>query len=192
VIRRVIDLLAGLVLCVLAAPFALVVAFAVWRDSPGPVLFRQTRVGLDRRPIQVWKFRTFSAVMDPHPERPLVARDPRLTRAGRWLRPLGLDELPQLLLVVRGTMSLVGPRPLTRADADACPTQFVARFDVKPGLTGPAQLASRHGADRLERLALDADYACRNGLGGDLGHLLRTPLALLGRGDLPLPSRTRS
>lgn len=127
--KRALDLVAGGLAAVATAPAALAAASALLLLDGGPVLFRQTRVGFAREPFTVLKLRTF--------------RDGRVTRVGRWLRATGLDELPQLINVLRGEMSLVGPRPLMESDVrrlgwDAA--RYDARWSVRPGITGPAQL----------------------------------------------------
>jgi undecaprenyl phosphate N,N'-diacetylbacillosamine 1-phosphate transferase len=123
-------------------PALAISALAVAVDDGAPVLFRQPRLGRERVPFEILKLRTM--------------RDGRVTRAGRWLRATGLDELPQFLNVVRGDMSVVGPRPLTQLDVDRLGLEE-ARFSVKPGITGLAQLYGGHGprhSRRLDRLQI--------------------------------------
>ncbi len=165
--KRVLDLF----LLALAAPpllaLAALLGLAVWAVDGSPVLFSQPRVGRGGRTFHIWKLRTMTLEPD--------AADRRPTRLGGWLRQRGLDELPQLLNVLWGDMSLVGPRPLTPADVErlsaGCP-DFVQRLAVPPGLTGLAQVCLARGA--AQTAALDAHYARHRSLTMDLAILLRT------------------
>ena len=150
------------VVCVLALTFLLpalvLIALAVKLSSPGPVIFRQVRVGQDGLPFVILKFRTMRVGSDRGTVNVSPAGDPRVTRVGRFLRSSHLDELPQLVNVVRGDMRLVGPRPET--------PEFVARYDdterrvleVKPGFVGPSTLAFMDEADRLAQADDPAEY----------------------------------
>jgi lipopolysaccharide/colanic/teichoic acid biosynthesis glycosyltransferase len=160
-------------LCLLlpAAPFlGLVVgglALAVWAVDGRPVFFSQPRLGRGRRPFQIWKLRSMTLEPDPRQRRP--------TRLGGWMRQRGLDEIPQLVNVLVGDMSLVGPRPLTPEDAARLEQQhapFAARFEVPPGITGLAQVCGARGAALTARL--DADYARTRSAALDLQILVRT------------------
>lgn len=194
--KRLVDLaVSALLLALFALPMLLIAAW-VRLDSPGPALFRQQRVGQGGRLFTIHKFRTMRA--DGGGLGLTVGTDARITRAGRWLRRLKLDELPQLWDVLRGAMSLVGPRPDL--------PEYVARYPeplrsqllaVRPGITDPASLAFRDEAERLAaaadpereylenilpaKLRLSAEYAARATLGSDLRLMLRTALLLIGR-----------
>jgi exopolysaccharide biosynthesis polyprenyl glycosylphosphotransferase len=182
--------IASLALIVLA-PVMAAVALAVRLDSRGPVLFRQKRLGFDNEPIEVLKFRSMYADQADAGAARLVTRDdPRVTRVGRFIRRTSLDELPQLLNVLRGELSLVGPRPhaLAAKAADRLYHEAVdgyfARHKVKPGITGWAQIHGWRGeTDTLEkiqkRVEHDLHYIENWSLMLDLYILLRTPLALL-------------
>jgi lipopolysaccharide/colanic/teichoic acid biosynthesis glycosyltransferase len=139
--RRALDLTVATVTLVLMSPLFALIAIAVRFESRGPVIFRQERVGAGGRTFTMMKFRS----MRPSARGPEVTAsgDPRITRVGRVLRRLGLDELPQLLNIVRGDMTLVGPRPETPALAARYPPQCVEVFRYRPGLTGPAQVRLR-------------------------------------------------
>jgi lipopolysaccharide/colanic/teichoic acid biosynthesis glycosyltransferase len=139
--RRALDLLVSAAALLLLAPLVVLVALAVRLSSPGPVIFRQVRVGEGGRPFTLLKFRT----MRPGERGPEVTRggDPRITPVGRLLRSSGIDELPQLLNVLRGEMTLVGPRPETPALAARYPADCRAVFAHRPGLTGPTQVRLR-------------------------------------------------
>ncbi|APQ14402.1 capsular biosynthesis protein [Pseudomonas oryzihabitans] len=183
-------LLAGLVLPVVALPM-LLIALAIKLDSPGPILFRQKRYGYNDRLIEVWKFRTMYACQaDQDAARQTTQDDPRVTRVGRWLRRLSLDELPQLLNVLGGSMSLVGPRPHAKATQAAglrfeeAVMEYSARHRVKPGMTGWAQVNGLRGEtdtlDKIERrIEYDLRYIEEWSLWLDLYILCRTPFSLL-------------
>lgn len=179
----------------LLSPLLVLIALAVRLDSPGPVIFRQRRIGRHGVPFTMWKFRTMVADADrlrpqldqanEHQGGPLfkLRDDPRVTRVGRLLRRSSLDELPQLVNVLTGRMSLVGPRPpLPREVAQYSPTEW-RRLQVKPGLTGPWQVSGRSELSWDEGVALDLSYADNWSLTHDLDVLGRTFRAVLdGRG----------
>ena len=184
--KVVFDRAVGGVLLLLAAVPLLVVAALIKLDSPGPVLFRQPRVGFDNRMFSIFKFRTMHASMtDLLADRQTTRDDPRVTRVGRWLRRLSIDELPQLLNVVQGSMSLVGPRPhapnTKAADklfADVV-SQYAVRHRVKPGITGWAQVNGWRGETKTEdqvrsRVRFDLDYIQNWSLALDLKILVLT------------------
>jgi exopolysaccharide biosynthesis polyprenyl glycosylphosphotransferase len=178
----------------LLAPLYGLVALAVRLGSPGPVLHRQTRVGQHGRTFTMWKFRTM--VADAERLRPELTaaneqdgplfkmrRDPRVTRTGRWLRRSSLDELPQLVNVLRGEMSLVGPRPPLPDEVAQYDDVALRRLTVKPGLTGLWQVSGRSELSWDESVALDLGYADNWSLGGDLDVIARTFRAVVdGRG----------
>ncbi len=177
----------------MALPMA---AIALWirLDSPGPVLFRQTRVGQKGQPFRIFKFRTMTADAEEVLAQLVdfdrlttpafkIPNDPRVTRAGRFLRRWSLDELPQLFNVLRGEMSLVGPRPEEVALVSRYTDDQRRRLAVKPGMTGPMQVNGRGDLPFDERLALELDYIDRYSLRKDLAILIRTlPAVLSGRG----------
>jgi Undecaprenyl-phosphate glucose phosphotransferase len=190
-VKAVLDyVVATLALVILALPMGLI-ALAIRLDSAGPVLFRQRRIGFNDRPFEVFKFRTmFHDAADHDAARQVLAGDPRVTRIGRFLRRASLDELPQILNVLRGEMSLVGPRPHapgTRAGGrrfDEVVANYAARHRVKPGLTGLAQVRGLRGPTPNEELLLkrvesDLEYIAHWSPWLDLLILLRTPLAVL-------------
>jgi lipopolysaccharide/colanic/teichoic acid biosynthesis glycosyltransferase len=191
VARRVLDLtLASLALLVLAVPMV-VVGVLIRVSSGGPALFRQRRVGLGGRSFTIYKFRTMREGVDDALLRELIAAelrgedtsvngshkidsDPRVTRIGAFLRKTSMDELPQLINVVLGDMSLVGPRPCLEWEARMFPIQFQSRFSVRPGLTGLWQVSGRSTMGTLEMLHLDLAYVRSRSLVGDLSILVRT------------------
>lgn len=198
VLKRAFDLAASAVALLLLAPVLLVIALAIKLDSPGPVLFRQQRVGRHGVPFVIHKFRTMVA---DAPQRGLpltVGADPRITKTGGWLRRTRLDELPQLLDVLRGAMSLVGPRPEVPRYVQHYPSGLRERaLAVRPGITDPSSLAFLD-EDKLLAAAADpeqeyiqhilprklqaaADYAEHASLWTDLQVLVRTLRLLWGR-----------
>jgi lipopolysaccharide/colanic/teichoic acid biosynthesis glycosyltransferase len=200
---RTLDVIGSLILLTLLSPLLLVLAIAVKRDSPGPVLFRQRRLGRDLEPFTVNKFRTMhhGAAHDHHREFVLglikgdvpqpeaagspykIVGDRRVTRIGRLLRRSSLDELPQLWNVLRGDMSLVGPRPPIPYEVEHYPHHWFARFAVKPGITGLWQVNGRSEVPLEEMVRLDVEYARRRSLWFNLSLLARTlPAVLSGRG----------
>jgi lipopolysaccharide/colanic/teichoic acid biosynthesis glycosyltransferase len=177
--KRALDLAGAALLLVLLAPLLATVALA-GRIALGPgVLFRQSRLGLHARPFTLLKFRSMRA--GPGPDAA------RLTRYGAWLRRSSLDELPSLINVLRGEMSLVGPRPLLVADGPALLRLCPARFAVRPGLTGPVQVGGRNALAWDDRLARDAGYAGAVSFRRDLALLLATPAALLRADGIAAP-----
>ncbi|MFZ5815423.1 MAG: sugar transferase [Bacillota bacterium] len=184
-LKRGIDLVVSSIGLVLALPIMAVVAAIVALDSPGPIIFKQTRVTRDGRLFTMYKFRTM--VHDAERETGPVmatAEDPRTTRVGRFLRTTRLDELPQLLNVVMGDMSLVGPRP-ERPIFVAAFSEEVAwyshRLRVKPGLTGLAQIAGRYSTSVEDKLRYDLLYACSQSLAADIRILVKTLQTIMSR-----------
>jgi lipopolysaccharide/colanic/teichoic acid biosynthesis glycosyltransferase len=198
-----LDIVGAAVLLFLLAPLFAAIAIAVRLDSPGPVLFRQRRVGRDTESFTVNKFRTMhdGASHDRHREFVLglikdehrrqdapgpqfkMTEDERVTRFGRALRRSSLDELPQLWNVLRGEMSLVGPRPPIPYEVEHYPPHWFARFVVKPGVTGLWQVNGRSEVTLEEMVRLDVEYTRRRSLWFNLSILARTvPAVLSGRG----------
>ena len=193
--RRTLDVAGALTGLLIASPFLLGIALWVRSESPGPALFRQVRVGAGGRPFTLYKFRSMRLEGDDRALRELIEAelrgestqhdgstkldDPRVTRSGRFLRRTSLDEVPQLLNVLRGEMSLVGPRPCLPWEAELFPAEFSARFAVRPGLTGLWQVTGRSTVGTLDMLRLDVQYARDQRLGLDLRILLSTVPSLL-------------
>ena len=181
--KRLFDVAVALLALVLSSPLLLVAAVAVLLESGRPVLFRQQRVGLGGRTFEMFKFRSMvrdAAARGPHFT---TGDDPRITRVGRFLRRTSIDELPQLLNVLRGDMSLVGPRPDLPVQArDYRPEDWALRCSVRPGLTGLAQATLRSQATPEQRLAADLAYVRRPTLATDLRILLLTLRRLGGAG----------
>ncbi|HYG63922.1 MAG TPA: sugar transferase [Thermoanaerobaculia bacterium] len=187
--KRVLDLAAATTGLILAAPVMLLVALAVRLDSPGPVFFRQDRVGRGGREFTLWKFRSMRTDAEAGGAQWAVQGDPRVTRVGRFIRKTRLDELPQLWNVLVGDMSLVGPRPERRMFVDQLKEQiplYEQRLVVRPGLTGWAQIKAPYASsfeESLEKLKFDLYYIKNLSLFLDISILLSTArTVLLGRG----------
>lgn len=197
-VRRAVDVVLSSIGLILLAPVLLLVALLVRLTSPGPALYRAPRVGRGREEFPMFKFR--SMVADANRRGPQVSghRDPRVTRLGRVLRASKLDELPQLINVLRGEMTFVGPRAEAERYVRHYSTEELGLLEVRPGLTGPGQVYfTTHQAGELDRvddpdahyverllhpkLALDLDYLRRRTLRADFEVLASTLMALLGR-----------
>jgi exopolysaccharide biosynthesis polyprenyl glycosylphosphotransferase len=186
-LKRAFDIVAGSVLCVLSLPVLLIVGLAVRISSPGPVLFRQDRITKGGRRFKMVKFRTMVHAPDETPDRLIdltrpffkVRDDPRITPVGRVLRKFSLDELPQLWLVVRGHLSLVGPRPLPADQVEANAHTLAPRHQVRAGVTGWWQVNGRSDVDADEALRLDLFYIENWSLSLDIFILLRTVGAVI-------------
>jgi len=181
VLKRALDIVTSLAaLAVLAAPM-LLIALAIRLESRGPALFRQRRTGWRGRPFTMLKFRSMRVDVDPYGGSPRDAHDPRLTRVGRLLRETSLDELPQLLNVLGGQMSLVGPRPLYERQAELWIPRQRRRLEVRPGLTGYAQAYGRAGLTHEDKIEMDVWYVDNQSHWLDLKILLRTLANLAAR-----------
>jgi len=193
---RVLDLVATVAIVIVLAPLLLLIALIIKLDSPGPVLFRQQRIGRDRKPFMVAKFRTMHHGADHEVHRdyvlgliqsgtpaPKLAGDVRVTRFGGLLRRTSLDELPQLWNVLRGDMSLVGPRPPIPYEVEHYPPHWFGRFAVKPGVTGLWQVSGRSEVSLERMIELDIEYVRRRSPWFNVWILLRTvPAVLSARG----------
>jgi lipopolysaccharide/colanic/teichoic acid biosynthesis glycosyltransferase len=184
IIKRTIDLVGATVALVLFWPLLALIALWIRATSPGPAVFRQERAGRAMKPFLCYKFRTMRTDVDPFGVSPAGAADPRLTPIGRRLREASLDELPQLWNVLKGDMSLVGPRPLYLSQAREFNQRQRRRLEVRPGLTGLAQLAGRGELPHEEKLELDVRYVENAGLWPDLKILCRTALTPFRRREI--------
>ena len=193
-VKRLIDVTVAVVGLVLCAPLFLLIALAIRLDSPGPIIFRQTRVGLRGRHFEMYKFRSMHVGAEEQQDMladlneadgPIfkIRDDPRLTRVGRILRRLSLDELPQLVNVLRGEMSLVGPRPPIPAEVEKYQEWHKKRLEAPPGMTGLWQVSGRSRLSFDEMVLLDIYYIENWSLWLDFKILMRTiPKVLLGEG----------
>ena len=193
--RRGLDLVVATLVLVFLSPLLLVVAAIIKLDTPGPILFRQRRLGKDMRPFTVLKFRTMRTDTTAEAHMRYIAEAaqaqdggdgstlkkltdaPRVTRVGRTLRRLSIDELPQLFNVHAGQMALVGPRPAIEYELEHYEPSHFERFNVRPGITGLWQVSGRSALGFRDMLDLDAEYATQATLGTDLRILVRTPRA---------------
>jgi lipopolysaccharide/colanic/teichoic acid biosynthesis glycosyltransferase len=200
-LKRAVDLAVAVPLTILLAPAMIGIAIWIRRDSDGPALYRQTRVGLCGRPFTLLKFRTMVVGAEKMGAGLAVsADDDRITRAGAVLRRLSLDELPQLWNVVRGDMSLVGPRPTVPAQVARYTARQRRRLAARPGVTGLAQVRGRNAIPWSARIEIDIEYVERWSPLLDLRVLARTALVVLGRegtyigagGGFDLPERNGS
>ena len=206
--RRALNVAVAVVALILTAPLFLIVAVLVWATSDGPILFSQTRIGQDRRfrrrdakqqarrydcggrPFRILKFRTMHLPdPDDHSATWATPNDPRVTAVGRWLRKLRLDELPQLINVLKGDMNIVGPRPEQPrifADLRGVITEYDLRQAVRPGITGLAQINQSYDQtldDVRSKLSWDLEYIRRQSVLEDLRIMIRTiPVILNSRG----------
>ena len=193
--RRALDVSVAAIVLICLAPVLLIVALLIKLDSPGPVLFRQRRLGKDMRPFTVLKFRTMRSDCSPEIHSRYIAElaqateageeselkkltdDPRITRVGRILRRLSIDEIPQLGNVIAGQMALVGPRPALEYELQHYRATHFLRFSVRPGITGLWQVSGRNRLGFNEMLDLDAQYATTATFGTNVRILVRTPIA---------------
>jgi len=184
-VKRLMDIVASVfALLALGLPM-LLIALLIRLTSRGPAIFRQTRAGYRGKPFTMLKFRTMRSDADPYGRSPQAGDDPRLTRIGKLLRETSLDELPQLLNVLAGQMSLVGPRPLYERQAAQWNDRQRKRLDVRPGITGYAQVQGRGDLPIEEKIELDLHYVENRSLWLDICILFRTILNMTGRkGDI--------
>jgi lipopolysaccharide/colanic/teichoic acid biosynthesis glycosyltransferase len=178
-LNRVLDVAGASLGLVVASPALAAAALAIKLEDGGPIFYRQRRVGFEGRDFELLKLRTMSVGAESTGAGVAVDHgDPRITRVGRALRRLSIDELPQLWNVVRGDMSLIGPRPTLRYQVEAYSPRQRRRLDVKPGLTGWAQVHGRAKLPWDDRIELDVWYVEHRSPWVDLKILLRTPRAL--------------
>jgi exopolysaccharide biosynthesis polyprenyl glycosylphosphotransferase len=199
-VKRMLDVVVAGMLLILTAPLFAYIAWRIRRDSGGPIFFRQTRLGMNQRPFTALKFRTMRPETSSEAHRDYIAsmaeangapqqnglfkleREESVTEIGRWLRKTSLDELPQLLNVLRGDMSLVGPRPCIPYEIETFAPHHFERFIVPAGVTGLWQVEARARSTFLEALEMDVAYARGWSMGLDLQLLLKTPIQLLRSG----------
>jgi Undecaprenyl-phosphate galactose phosphotransferase WbaP len=196
--KRVIDIVLALALAIVTLPLVLLIIFLIKRESPGPALYSHTRIGRGQRKIRVWKFRSMvmdgGKILDQYlsenpdaaeewKENQKLRNDPRVTRIGRFLRRTSLDELPQIWNVLKGEMSMVGPRPIVQSEVDRYGECFSLYTQVSPGLTGLWQVSGRNDTTYAERVGLDAYYVRNWSVWLDFYLLARTATVVIeGRG----------
>jgi lipopolysaccharide/colanic/teichoic acid biosynthesis glycosyltransferase len=193
-VRRLVDILVAAVALIVLSPLLAVTTLAIWANLGSPIVFRQTRPGLQGKPFTLYKFRTMS---DTHgKDGSLLPDSERLTGLGRFLRAWSIDELPELWNVVRGDMGLIGPRPLLTEYLPLYTPQQARRHEVRPGLTGWAQVKGRNAISWEEKFALDVWYVDHRNIWLDLKILWLTVKNVLKRhgisaeGDATMPRFT--
>ena len=189
-LKRFLDIAASSILLLILLPLFVVIAVVIRLTSPGPVIYRSERIGLGGKPFLFPKFRSMSIgadeklcelLTDNEKDGPIfkIKKDPRITKVGRLLRRYSLDELPQLICVLRGDMSMVGPRPPIRREVEQYDDHTMRRLAVKPGMTCYWQVMGRSDLSFAEMVDLDLKYADEIGFGTDAKIICRTPLAVL-------------
>ncbi|MGD2899988.1 exopolysaccharide biosynthesis polyprenyl glycosylphosphotransferase, partial [Escherichia coli] len=162
VFKRLEDIILAAIIILLISPILIVIAAVVKATSPGPVIFKQTRYGMDGKPIKVWKFRTMKVMENDDTVKQATKNDVRVTRVGRFLRKTSLDELPQFFNVLFGSMSIVGPRPHAVAHNEQYRNLiegYMLRHKVKPGITGWAQINGWRGeTDTLDKMQKRVEF----------------------------------
>ncbi len=182
-VKRFMDIIISLVLLLLSLPFWLIIAYLIKRDSPGPVFFIHTRIGYKGKPFRIIKFRTMTVDCDPYQDAPNDKCDSRITQFGAYLRRTSLDELPQLINVLKGDMSLVGPRPEMPQIVEKYDKWQLKRLEVKPGVTGLWQILGRKERPLADNLQYDFYYIKNQSILLDIIILLKTiPMVILGKG----------
>ena len=182
--KRLLDLLLSGVLLLLFSPIMIGVAIALRLDSPGTIIYKQTRVGRALLPFRIYKFRSMVDNADRIGGYSTAKGDTRVTKVGGFIRKTSLDELPQLINVLKGDMSLVGPRPdVPGQEAMYTPENWIKRHHVRPGITGLAQATVRSSATTEERTRLDMQYVDTASVGQDIRILALTARQILVRGS---------
>jgi lipopolysaccharide/colanic/teichoic acid biosynthesis glycosyltransferase len=182
--KRIIDIFASLSAAIVLLTAFAVIAAVIKVSSKGPVFFKQERAGKNGKPFTFYKFRTMKIDVDPFGPSPKSGKDPRLTNIGRFLREYSLDELPQLFNILKGDMSLVGPRPLYVSQTAEWDERQKKRLLVKPGLTGLAQIFGRGQLTQKEKLELDVKYVETVGFALDCKIILATIATVFARKNI--------
>ena len=182
--KRGLDFFISLTALVAFIPLFIVLIIAIKLTSKGPAIFKQQRAGKNGKPFVFYKFRTMKADTDPFGASPKSSSDNRLTKVGRLLREYSLDELPQFVNILKGDMSIVGPRPLYLSQIQEWSERQKKRLLVKPGLTGLAQVSGRGGLTREQKLELDVNYVESASFWMDFKVILKTITRVFGRKDI--------
>ena len=179
--KRIFDICCSLVALVLLSPVLVVICLIMKTVSKGPVIFQQTRVGKNSVPFNLYKFRTMKVDVDPFGQSPKSGDDPRLIKTGKFLREFSLDELPQLFNILKGDMSIVGPRPLYVSHIDQCSDYHKKRLLVRPGLTGLSQIYGRESLTGKVNLDLEVEYVEKQIFWLDIKIIIQTFGVVLGK-----------
>jgi lipopolysaccharide/colanic/teichoic acid biosynthesis glycosyltransferase len=182
--KRVLDILIAITAMVILSPTLVAIWIAIKLSSKGPVIFMQERAGKNGMPFVFYKFRTMKTDVEPFGPSPKSGKDPRLTKVGKCLREYSLDELPQLFNILKGDMSIVGPRPLYISQILEWNERQKKRLLVKPGLTGLAQIGGRAELTREEKLEFDVKYVETTGLLTDIRIILATMVYVFKRKNI--------
>ncbi len=183
-IKRILDLITSLIAVLILLPILVVITIVIRVTSKGPAVFKQERAGKDGKPFMFYKFRTMRVDVEPFGPSPKSGKDPRLTKVGVFLREYSLDELPQLLNVLKGDMSIVGPRPLYLSQMAEWNDRQKKRLLVKPGLSGLAQISGRGQLTREKKLELDVEYVETANFLTDIKIILATIAQVFGRKNI--------
>jgi lipopolysaccharide/colanic/teichoic acid biosynthesis glycosyltransferase len=179
--KRLIDLILVIPAVIVLLPVFLILVLLIRLGSKGPAIFTQQRAGKDGKPFTFYKFRTMRTDVDPFGPSPKSGNDPRITKIGKILRETSLDELPQLFNVLKGDMSLVGPRPLYMQQMAEWNDRQRRRLEVRPGITGLAQISGRGALTREEKLELDVQYVEKTRMRLDIKIIFMTFLQVFAR-----------
>jgi len=182
--KRGLDIVFSALALFVLLPLLIAIGLIIRLSSKGPAIFRQERAGRSGKPFIFYKFRTMRGDVDPFGASPKSGDDPRLTKVGKFLREYSLDELPQLYNILRGDMSVVGPRPLYLQQIPEWSERQKERLRVRPGLTGLAQISGRGRITKEEKLELDVEYVETADLFGDVKIVLATLSHVFGRKDI--------
>ncbi len=183
-LKRIFDIIVALLAVVVLLPVFVITVIAIRVSSKGPAIFKQERAGKDGKPFVFYKFRTMKLDVDPFGPSPKSGQDPRLTKVGAFLREYSLDELPQLFNILKGDMSIVGPRPLYVSQMSEWNERQKKRLLVKPGLTGLAQISGRGELTREQKLELDVKYVETTNFLADIKIILATIAQVFGRKNI--------
>jgi len=157
-LKRAFDITVSVILILLLSPVMIIIPIIIRLTSKGPAIFSQVRIGRDQKPFKMFKFRTMIVEQFDKDGNEIMSED-RITKIGRILRKTSLDELPQLFNILNGTMSIIGPRPMLDYQAPRCRSEEVLRFQMRPGMTGLAQVKGRNNIIWEERIVYDVEYA---------------------------------
>lgn len=182
--KCIFDFIVSLIVAVTLLPVFLIIIIVIRLQSKGPAIFKQTRAGKNAKPFTLYKFRTMKTNTDPFGASPKSDSDDRLTKVGKFLREYSLDELPQLFNILKGDMSIVGPRPLYVAQIEEWDDRQKRRLLVKPGLTGLAQISGRGALTREDKLELDVRYVENVSFFADVKIIFSTFLQIFRKPDI--------
>ncbi|MCK4887623.1 MAG: sugar transferase [Planctomycetes bacterium] len=184
IFKRVFDIVVSLAVLLVLWPVFVVVIIAIRFGTKGPAIFKQERAGRDARPFVFYKFRTMRTDADPFGASPKSGDDPRITKIGKFLREYSLDEIPQLFNILKGNMSIVGPRPLYISQIAEWNDRQKKRLLVKPGLTGLAQISGRGALTREQKLEFDVEYVEKASFWLDIKIIFETAKQAIFRKDI--------